>query len=129
MRHTISIGFVVFLVSFTAFGPAFAATPTSLQEKLAENGFALGTEAQAITDYRLDDQVYLDSRHFILPDNSSRSYLVTLDKKCHGLYANKLFLRTRTRYQLVPRDVVRPQHQGRNLDRCEVVSIHQLVPR
>jgi hypothetical protein len=77
MRHTISIGFVLFLVSFTAFGPAFAATPTSLQEKLAENGFTLGTEAQAITDYRLDDRVYLDRRHFILPDNSSRSYLVT----------------------------------------------------
>jgi len=118
------------LASVTVLGTAMAAgTSPSLEERLAENGFSLGAEVQTLPDYRLDDRIYLDGRHLIVPDNSSASYLVKLAKKCHGLHSNRLYLRTRTRNQLAPRDTVLTQHEGRNVDHCEVSSIHLLIPR
>ena len=129
MRPVYRIPVFCFLALFTALGSALAASSAaSLEEQLAENGFTLGDEAESITDYRLDDRVYLDSRHLIVPDSSSRSYLVTLAKKCHGLYSNRLYLRTRARNRIAPRDTVLTQHEGRNVDHCEVTRIHQLIP-
>ena len=130
MRQVHGICVLFILASITALGSVLAAGATpSLEERLAENGFSLGEEVQAITDYRLDDRIYLDSRHLILPDGSSKSYLVGLAKKCHGLHSNRLYLRTRTHNQIAPRDTVLTQHEGRNVDHCEVSSIHQLVPK
>jgi hypothetical protein len=122
---------IVLLLTWSAtLGSALAAgKPPSVEDKLAETGFTVGDEVEAIADYRLDDRVYLDGRHLIVPDGSSRSYLVSLDKNCHGLAANRLFVETRTRYQLTRRDKLSPRHEGRNVDRCEVVSIHQLIPK
>jgi hypothetical protein len=130
MRPVNRICIVLLLTWSAALGSVLAADkPPAVEDKLAETGFTLGDEVEAITDYRLDDRVYLDGRHLIVPDDSSRSYLVSLDKKCYGLAANRLYVETRTRYQLAPRDKLSPQHEGRNVDRCEVVSIHQLIPR
>jgi len=130
MRHVHTICGLLALATITALGPALAADATvSLEEQLADNGFALGAEVPAITDYRLDDRIYLDSRHLIVPDGSSRSYLVRLAKKCHNLHSNMLRLRTRTHNQIAPRDTVLPQYEGRSVDNWEVTQIHQLVPK
>ena len=130
MRNVLTICGLLVLALITALGPALAAgTAVSLEEQLANNGFALGAEVPAITDYRLDDRIYLDSRHLIVPDGESRSYLVRLAKKCHSLHSNRLRLRTHTRNQIAPRDTVLPQYEGRSVDDCEVTQIHQLVPK
>ena len=130
MRHIHGFRSLFLLASITAQGFALAAgTTPSLEEQLAEHGFSLGAEVPAIMDYRLDDRIYLDSRHLIVPDGSSRSYLVRLAKKCHSLHSNTLRLRTRTRNQIAPRDIVLPQYEGRSVDNCEVSQIHQLVPK
>jgi hypothetical protein len=126
MRTTIGIAVSSLLGSVFGADVIAAASPTSLEERLDELNYLVGNEAQLIVDYQLDERVYLDSRHVIVPDASSGTYLVTLTDSCHGLRSNRVIAWTRTRHELAPGDTLAPTHQGRRVDECEVERIHEL---
>ena len=126
MRTTIGIA-VSLLLGYVLGTDAIATSPpTSLEERLDELNYLVGDEAPLIVDYQLGERVYLDSRNLIVPDASSRNYLVTLTDRCHGLRSNRVIAWTRTRHQLAPGDTLAPTHSGRRVDECEVESIHEL---
>jgi hypothetical protein len=129
MRYSLKIDCFLISASILTAGISVAAPASSLTDKLAEQNFAMGAEVNLVEDYRLDDRIYLDSRHVILPGGASGSYLLNLAKDCHGLYANRIIPRARTKNQLAPGDRLMIKHEGRNVDSCEIVSIYELNPK
>ena len=126
MRTSIGIA-VSLLLGYVLGADAIAATtPTSLEERLDELNYLVGDEVQLIVDFQIDERVYLDSRHVIVPDATSRAYLLTLTDPCHDLRSKRVTAWTRTRHQLAPGDTLAPTHEGRRVDECEVKSIHEL---
>lgn len=118
---------VLFLLAALPLSVTAAPAPP-LEELLAEQGYRLGAEVDNLPGFDLDQRVYLDSRHLLLPDADARPFVVTLAARCNGLYANPVVARTRKHSVLAPRDKLQPRHQGRNVDVCEVKSIHALEP-
>jgi hypothetical protein len=126
MRTTIGIA-VSLLLGYVLGADAIAATtPTSLEERLDELNYLVGDEAQLIVDFQINERVYLDDRHVIVPDASSQAYLLTLTDPCHDLRSKRVMALTRTRHQMAPGDTLAPTHEGRRVDECEVERIHEL---
>jgi hypothetical protein len=103
-----------------------AATPKSLEDRLAALDYTVGKEAGEIADFQIKERVYLDSRHLVVPGGSSRAYLVTLQERCHGLASNRVMAWTHTRHHLVRGDVLAPTHEGRRVDECKIERIQEL---
>ncbi|NNJ64412.1 MAG: hypothetical protein HKP16_02520 [Xanthomonadales bacterium] len=119
----VSVFLAAVLASIVA-GPVFPASP-SLAEKLASHEFRLGPEVPYVSDYRMDERVYVDNRRLILPA-ADQSFLVEFTLRCFGLHSNRIFARSREKDRLAPGDELLIKHEGRTVDHCEVKSLHQL---
>ena len=57
----------------------------SLEEKLAEKGYAKGEQISSIRDWRLNGWIYVDDEHFIVRYGVRGYYLVTLKTRSFDL--------------------------------------------
>jgi hypothetical protein len=105
-------------------GPVLPASLT-LAEKLSGHDFRLGPEVPYVSDYRMDERVYVDNRRLILPA-ADQSFLVEFTLRCFGLHSNRVFARSREKGRLAPGDELLIKHEGRTVDHCEVKSLHLL---
>jgi hypothetical protein len=117
---------LIFTASFLAASASPAAQSKSLDERLADRDYRIGEEVERVVDYRIDGRVYLDSSHLVVPDGSSKNYLVTLTDSCSGLHSNRIIVRARTTGQLAANDRLLIKHEGRTVDHCYVKTIHGL---
>jgi len=125
MRRSNIKWFVLFFVSL--FVASVAAAPASVpDEKLAELGYKIKAEVEAIVRFQLKDRQYVDNRHLIIPDGSSVAFLVTTVHPCRGMSANRITARTRDSKNLSLGDKLQIKHEGRTVDHCEIERIQKL---
>lgn len=109
--------------------PMACASPqgaSSLQQKLAKRGYALGEQVVDLQQYQLNGWRYLDDRHLIIETGPSQHYLLTLRTSCHELSTMEDLGLSSTAGRLTRFDsVVFRRGDGFHHD-CPIDTIHRL---
>lgn len=125
----ISLVLCLILVSGLFAANVNSATPApALDELLAEHDFRLGPEVELVADFQIKDREYVDGTHLIVPDSSSRSYLLTFTNRCKGLKGNRIIVRPKKAHQLTSHDRFIIKHNQHTVDHCVIATINALEP-
>jgi len=124
-----TFGFYLLLGTILFASNVNSATPSpALDELLAEHNFRLGAEVELLADFQIKDREYVDGMHLIVPDGSSRSYLLTFTNRCKGLQGNRIIVRPKKAHQLVSNDRFIIKHNQHTVDHCVIATINELEP-
>ena len=128
--HNYSRNLLILFTAIVLAASAHAAAPSGkLNALLAELGYQIGAKADHVVDYQLDDRKYVNKKNMIVPDASSRNYLVTFREPCDGMQSKKMLpRRSKIKNQISVYDTFVTKFNTWNLALCQVRAIHELEP-
>jgi hypothetical protein len=98
----------------------------SLEENLAQRGFAIGQPVKRINNYQINGWNSVDLKHVIINFGASRDYLVTLRTSCDGVLSAELLSFSTTVGFLSDKDKLLVRNAGHHLSHCYIDTIHEL---
>ncbi len=110
-------------------GCAATTEEISINDRLAEMGYALGEVNPSVRRYRITGWSELDDRHVIINHRSNERYLVELTNNCPGVDTALVVAfpnRTGTS-SLSSFDTLLVRGPGRRVQRCRIQSITELL--
>lgn len=123
---------LVLTASFTLLLNACIASqtkPQTLEQKLAEMGYALGPSVDRIYRFRVNGWNYLDREHVMVLVNASDRYLISLRVDCNALFGAEVIGFTNTVSYLTTFDTLLVRDNStRILDRCPIEFMNELEP-
>ena len=120
-----SIG--VLLLSACASDGGGATKGPTLEDRLAERGYKLGSTVEQIADYRVDGWNYIDNQHVIFDAGIKREYLVTVQTNCPGLMGADTIAFTSTVSYVTKFDKLIVRDAGFD-NQCPIVELRELKP-
>jgi len=99
---------------------------TSLEEKLAQLGYALGQPVRSVINFQLSGWNSVDHKHVVMNFGASRYYLLSLRTSCDGLRSATLINFTTTAGSLTDRDKLLVRNESHHLSQCYISTIHEL---
>jgi hypothetical protein len=100
---------------------------TTLEEKLAAKGYALGGQVTSVRDWNLNGWVYVDDRHFIMESGVRDRYLVTLRQRSLELGSAINLAFSTTVGSLTDKDKVILRGAGGFRETLMIESLHALA--